>query len=58
VDHPASYGELYDLERDPAETHNLWDDPGYLEVKTEMLLRLCNRMAWTVDPLPLRRAAW
>ena len=29
-----------------------------LEQKGEMLLRLCNRMAWTVDPLPERRADW
>jgi arylsulfatase A-like enzyme len=58
VDHPASEGELYDLERDPAETDNLWNDAGYSAIKTEMLLRLCNRMAWTVDPLPVRRAAW
>jgi hypothetical protein len=58
VDHPASAGELYDLARDPAERRNLWNDAGYAEVKTEMLIRLCNRMAWTVDPLPLRRASW
>jgi arylsulfatase A-like enzyme len=58
VDHPTSYGELYDLARDPHETHNLWDDMDSAQVKTEMLIRLCNRMAWTVDPLPLRRAAW
>jgi arylsulfatase A-like enzyme len=58
VDHPASEGELYDLENDPAETRNLWNEPKYAEVKTEMLIRLCNRMAWTIDPLPLRRAAW
>jgi arylsulfatase A-like enzyme len=58
VDHPTSTGELYDLESDPGETDNLWTDDGYAAVKTEMLLRLCNRMAWTVDPLPPRRAAW
>ena len=58
VDHPTSEGELYDLENDPAETHNLWNEADYAGVKTEMLIRLCNRMAWTVDPLPLRRAAW
>jgi choline-sulfatase len=58
VDHSASEGELYDLQRDPCETRNLWDEPDYAAAKTEMLVRLCNRMAWTVDPLPLRRAAW
>jgi len=58
VDHTASHGELYDLEQDPDETHNRWDDPAYVEAKAEMLVRLSNRMAWTVDPLPPRRAAW
>jgi arylsulfatase A-like enzyme len=58
VDHPTSTGELYDLERDPQETRNLWQDVDYAAIKTEMLVRLCNRMAWTVDPLPPRRAAW
>lgn len=58
VDHPTSAGELYDLERDPHETRNLWNNADYAQVKTEMFFRLCNRMAWTVDPLPQRRAAW
>jgi choline-sulfatase len=58
VDHATCRGELYDLDTDPAETHNLWDHPAYAQIKTEMVLRLCNRMAWTVDPLPLRQAAW
>jgi arylsulfatase len=58
VDHSTGCGELYDLENDPAETHNRWDDPAAAQVKSDMLLRLCNRMAWTVDPLPLRQAAW
>jgi choline-sulfatase len=58
VDHTTSHGELYDLLADPDETHNRWEDPEYGSVKADMLLRLCNRMAWTVDPLPLRRADW
>ncbi|MBN1901183.1 sulfatase-like hydrolase/transferase [Candidatus Sumerlaeota bacterium] len=58
VDHSHSFGELYDLKKDPKETNNLWDDPDYRDVKMEMLLRVCNRMAWTVDPLPLRRSGW
>jgi hypothetical protein len=58
VDHTVSWGELYDLQADPTETVNRWADPAYSQVKTDMLLRLCNRMAWTVDPLPERRADW
>jgi len=58
VDHNASFGELYDLQDDPDERYNHWDDPAYTAVKTMMLVRLCNRMAWTADPLPARKAMW
>ena len=40
------------------ETHNQWGNPAYAEVKMQMLQRLCNRMAWTVDPLRPRRSVW
>ncbi len=58
VYHGLGTGELYDLAADPGERVNRWDDAGYAGVKTEMLVRLCDRMAWTVDPLPLRVAPW
>jgi arylsulfatase A-like enzyme len=58
VDHGNSTGELYDLEEDPTETRNLWRSQAHRDLKGEMLLRLANRMAFTVDPLPLRRAPW
>jgi len=58
VNHSDSDGELYDLVRDPCEHHNLWGDPACRSVKEALLLRLCNRMAWTMDPLPHRRSAW
>ncbi|MBT5874916.1 MAG: sulfatase-like hydrolase/transferase [Candidatus Latescibacteria bacterium] len=58
VDHKNNTGELYDLNADPYETYNLWHDSGAVADKTEMLTRLCNRMAWTVDPLPARTANW
>jgi len=35
----ADYGELYDLEEDPAEVRNLWDEPGALELKARLLHR-------------------
>lgn len=34
------YGELYDLEADPGEFKNLWDDPDSQALKGEMLLKL------------------
>jgi arylsulfatase len=52
--HSADEGELYDLESDPAETVNHWHDPEYRDVQLAMMKRLCDRMAWTVDPLPER----
>ena len=51
-------GELYDLETDPGESHNLFYDPSYSEVKMRMLELLCDRMAQTIDPLPRRRSFW
>jgi arylsulfatase len=56
--HGLNPGELYDLEKDPTETHNLWEDPSYKDIKLEMMLRLCDRMAWTVDALPLRESVF
>jgi arylsulfatase A-like enzyme len=50
----APWGELYDLERDPHEMHNLWDDESASRVKkdmTELLLREMLSMAET-SPLP------
>lgn len=58
VDHATGEGELYDLEADPKEFDNLWSDPAHAALKTELLIRMTNRMAGTVDPLPLRRSDW
>jgi arylsulfatase A-like enzyme len=33
------YGELFDLQEDPDEYHNRWDDPVYAHVKSELLLK-------------------
>ncbi|QQA43869.1 sulfatase [Pelagovum pacificum] len=48
--------ELYDLETDPKERTNIWHDTGNDALKVKLLQRVCDRMAWTVDPLPVRRA--
>jgi arylsulfatase A-like enzyme len=58
IAHGLDTGELYDLETDPTETTNLWDDPAHIKAKLAMYQRLCDRMAWTVDPLPPREADW
>ena len=54
--HGHTPGELYDLAADPAETVNRYDDPAFTATKAELYRRLCDRMAWTVDPLPEREA--
>ncbi|MDF2961497.1 MAG: sulfatase [Paenibacillus sp.] len=56
--HKRNEGELYDLQQDPNETNNLWNDSRFAEVKLDMFERLCDRMAETVDPLPERLAVW
>ena len=58
VAHGRGEGELYDLAEDPGEAINRFFDPAYREVKLDMLCRLTDRMAFTADPLPERRARW
>ena len=58
VAHGEQIGELYDLATDPDETCNQWKNPDYAEVKADLLCRLTDRLAQTVDPLPPRRAEW
>jgi hypothetical protein len=51
-------GELYDLERDPMEYKNLWDNSAYRDQKLRLLVEMTDRMAQTVDTLPERLAKW
>ncbi len=53
--HGHDTGELYDLQNDPDETWNLWEDPNHAAVKCELLKRLSDRQAYAAtDPLPDR----
>ncbi len=58
VDHLGEGGELYDLQDDPKEFVNRWHDPQFGVIRADLLLRLCHRMAASVDPKPLRQAIW
>lgn len=58
ADHGNGGGELYDLDADPGEHVNLWNHPDHREERFRMLEQLAARMAFTVDPLPARRAIW
>lgn len=51
-------GELYDLQSDPNEHHNLYGNPAYAAEQTRMMALLLDKMAQTADPLPMRRAFW
>ena len=44
-EHPDGFGELYDLEADPWEMHNLYFDPGHADVLADMKASL---MDWLV----------
>ncbi|MCL1888025.1 MAG: sulfatase-like hydrolase/transferase [Kiritimatiellaeota bacterium] len=54
VSHGKECGELYDLDADPKEFKNLWDDPAAADLKSRMLKKTCDAMARTIDPLPER----
>ncbi|WP_113671353.1 sulfatase [Vallitalea guaymasensis] len=34
-----TYGELFDLEKDPEEINNLWDNPHYTELKMNLMMK-------------------
>lgn len=48
------YGELFDLENDPHELHNLWEDPKHRDLKRDLLIELMERLVLTDSTLPRR----
>ena len=54
VYHGEELGELYDLEKDPDEFENRWDDPSYAEVRFSLTKKCFDARAFTMDPLPER----
>jgi arylsulfatase A-like enzyme len=58
VFHGTGWGELYDLEADPGEFENLWDDPRHAAMRSRMTEKLLLAEIAHVDrvPLPTRRA--
>lgn len=54
VYYEREYGELFDLQEDPGELHNVWDAPGYQEVKSRLMLSFL----WALmgkEPIPMPR---
>lgn len=53
-----AYGELFDLQDDPAESRNLFFEPAFAEVKQRLMEILIQRLIQDQDPLPERRTNW
>lgn len=47
-----AWGELYDHETDPDETHNLWDSPDHQTLRSSLTQQLLHKMLDAVDPSP------
>ena len=47
------WGELYDLHADPGETRNLWDDPSYADVRSDLMFDLVQQLTKTADTSPI-----
>jgi len=58
VYHGRDEGELYDLQSDPGETRNLWDEPEHVALKLDLLKRCFDASVFTMDPSPPRQAAF
>jgi arylsulfatase A-like enzyme len=58
VYHGLDLGELYDLETDPNEFHDLWDSPAHRELRHALLARHFDAMMLVCDPGPVRIASY
>jgi arylsulfatase len=54
VYHGHEKGELFDLENDPNEFNNLWDDIKYQEVRFDLLKKCFDHTAFSIDTGPER----
>lgn len=55
VHHGDELGELYDLENDPHELKNLWNDSAILNKKMDLMKRCFDASVFTMDPMPERK---
>ncbi len=54
VYHGHNLGELYDMQADPGEFSNLWDDPKYIERKLDLMQQSFDQSMLAMDPGPKR----
>ena len=52
--HGFQKGELYDLQNDPEEYFNLWDDPEYAETRFELMQKSFDATVSAIDTGPER----
>ena len=45
-------GEMYDMEKDPDEFRNVWNDPAYARDKDELLRLMLHAVVDATDPKP------
>lgn len=48
------YGELFDLEADPEERKNLWDDPAYRDLRAQLSLKLIDQLVQSQERIKRR----
>ena len=56
--HGHDWGEIYDLQEDPSEINNLWDDPSCVGLKADLMEQLARQQMALTDfgPLPTKQA--
>ena len=47
--HGIGLGELYDLDQDPGEFDNLWDDKDHSELKQQMIIKSFDASMQAID---------
>ena len=52
--HGHDTGELFDMEKDPYEFENLWDDPAHGDVRFDLMKKNFDALAFAVDTGPRR----
>jgi arylsulfatase A-like enzyme len=57
VYHRNNLGELFDLEKDPHEFENLWDDPAATGIKNQLILESFNDHVMKTTDVGSRRIA-